>query len=118
MKAYPTASLIHHFSHIEDPRINRHKKHRLSDIFFITICATICGADNWVAIETFGKAKREWFTQLLNLENGIPSHDTPLTAAAPSWYLLKLKRNRAKHISNKPVKRAGIRGHNFSNFRQ
>ena len=76
MKAYPTASLIHHFSHIEDPRINRHKKHRLSDIFFITICATICGADNWVAIETFGKAKREWFTQLLNLENGIPSHDT------------------------------------------
>jgi hypothetical protein len=25
MKAYPTASLIHHFSHIEDPRINRHK---------------------------------------------------------------------------------------------
>lgn len=76
MKAYPTASLIHHFSHIEDPRINRHKKHRLSDIFFITLCATICGADNWVAIETFGKAKREWFTQLLNLENGIPSHDT------------------------------------------
>lgn len=76
MKPQPTASIIQHFSGIEDPRIARHKKHRLSDIFFIAICATICGADNWVAIETFGKAKKDWFTQLLNLEQGIPSHDT------------------------------------------
>jgi len=76
MKPHPTASIIQHFSSIEDPRIARHKKHRLSDIFFIAICATICGADNWVAIETFGKAKKDWFTQLLNLEHGIPSHDT------------------------------------------
>lgn len=76
MNPEPTASIIQHFSGIEDPRIARHKKHRLSDIFFIAICATICGADNWVAIETFGKAKKDWFTQLLNLEHGIPSHDT------------------------------------------
>ncbi len=76
MKPQPTASIIQHFSDIKDPRITRHKKHRLSDIFFIAICATICGADNWVAIETFGKAKKDWFTQLLNLEHGIPSHDT------------------------------------------
>lgn len=76
MKAQPTPSLLQHFSKIEDPRIARHKKHRLSDIFFIAICATICGADNWVAIETFGKAKKDWFTELLNLEHGIPSHDT------------------------------------------
>ncbi len=76
MKAQPTPSLLQHFSKIEDPRIARHKKHRLTDIFFIAICATICGADNWVAIETFGKAKKDWFTELLNLEYGIPSHDT------------------------------------------
>lgn len=76
MKPQPTTSIIQHFSGIEDPRIARHKKHRLSDIFFIAICATICGADNWVAIETFGQAKKDWFTQLLNLEHGIPSHDT------------------------------------------
>ncbi len=76
MNSEPTASIIQHFSGIKDPRIARHRKHRLSDIFFIAICATICGADNWVAIETFGKAKKDWFTQLLNLEHGIPSHDT------------------------------------------
>lgn len=76
MLAKPTPSIIHHFSNIKDPRVNRQKKHRLQDIFFISICATICGADNWVAIEQFGLAKEAWFTELLGLEHGIPSHDT------------------------------------------
>lgn len=76
MIAKPTPSIIHHFSSIKDPRVNRQKKHRLQDIFFISICATICGADNWVAIEQFGLAKEAWFTELLGLEHGIPSHDT------------------------------------------
>ena len=71
-----TASIIHHFSNIQDPRVNRQKRHQLQDIFFITLCAVICGADNWVAIEEFGKAKEDWFTELLELEYGIPSHDT------------------------------------------
>jgi len=47
----------------------------LQDIFFITLWV-ICGADNWVAIEEFGEVKEGWFTELLGLENGIPSHDT------------------------------------------
>lgn len=76
MTERPIASIIHHFSSIEDPRRDRLKKHQLSDIFFITLCATICGADNWVAIERFGKAKEQWFTEQLNLKHGIPSHDT------------------------------------------
>ncbi len=71
-----SASIIHHFSTIQDPRVNRQKKHQLQDIFFITLCAVICGADNWVAIEEFGEAKEEWFTELLDLQYGIPSHDT------------------------------------------
>lgn len=72
----PTPSIIHHFSSINDPRVNRQKKHQLQDIFFISLCAMICGADNWVAIEEFGLAKEDWFTELLGLEHGIPSHDT------------------------------------------
>jgi len=71
-----TASILHHFSEIDDPRIDRQKKHALPDIFFITLCAVICGADNWVAIEEFGKAKESWFAKELNLKHGIPSHDT------------------------------------------
>jgi len=49
---------LSHTSHlIENPRIERRKLHKLKDIFFIALCASICGADSWVAIETFGKAK-------------------------------------------------------------
>ena len=61
---------------IEDPKRDRQKKHLFSDIFFITLYAAICGADNWVAIERFGKAKEQWFTKQLNLEYGVPSYDT------------------------------------------
>jgi hypothetical protein len=71
-----SASIIEHFSSIPDPRIDRRKRHKLSDIFFITLCASICSANDWVAVKLFGKAKEEWFTELLGLENGIPSHDT------------------------------------------
>lgn len=76
MSDYPTASILDHFSSIPDPRVDRRKLHKLSDIFFITLCAVICGADDWVSIEVFGKAKEKWFTDILGLENGIPSHDT------------------------------------------
>ena len=71
-----TTSIIHYFSNIQDPRVNRQKKYQLQDVFFITLCTVICGADNWVAIEEFGEAKEEWFTELLDLQHGILSHDT------------------------------------------
>ena len=56
--------------------MDRRKRHKLSDIFFITLCAAICGADDWASIEQFGRAKRKWFTAVLDLKHGIPSHDT------------------------------------------
>jgi len=64
------------FAQVEDPRLERTKQHRLRDIIIIAICAVICGADGWVGIEEFGKAKEDWLSELLELPNGIPSHDT------------------------------------------
>ncbi len=64
------------FAQVEDPRVERTKRHRLRDIIILAICGVICGAEGWVEIEEFGKAKEAWFTKLLNLPNGIPSHDT------------------------------------------
>ena len=64
------------FAQVEDPRMERTKLHRLRDIIILAICGVICGAEGWVEIEEFGKAKEAWFTQLLDLPNGIPSHDT------------------------------------------
>jgi predicted transposase YbfD/YdcC len=71
-----TASIVDHFGALEDPRIERHKRHQLLDVIVIAICAIICRADDWVAIETFGHAKEAWFRRFLALPNGIPSHDT------------------------------------------
>lgn len=59
-----------------DPRIERCKKHELTDILFITIIAVLCGANNWEEIEEFAEAREEWFIGFLKLPNGIPSHDT------------------------------------------
>ena len=69
-------SIMDYFSELEDPRIERCKRHQLMDIITIAICASICGADSWVHIELFGKSKEEWFRSFLELPNGIPSHDT------------------------------------------
>ncbi|MDE0071346.1 MAG: ISAs1 family transposase [Caldilineaceae bacterium] len=69
-------SLVEHFEDLEDPRVERTKLHQLRDIIVIAICAVICGADNWVEIEEFGRAKRDWLEALLGIPNGIPSHDT------------------------------------------
>ena len=38
--------------------------------------AVLSGADAFVAIEAYGKAKREWLETFLELPKGIPSHDT------------------------------------------
>jgi predicted transposase YbfD/YdcC len=65
-----------HFSELEDPRVDRSKRHQLLDIVIIAICGVICGADTWVDIEEFGKAKIDWLRSMLELPNGIPSHDT------------------------------------------
>jgi predicted transposase YbfD/YdcC len=48
----------------------------LLDIVVLALCGVVCGADSWVEIAEFGRAKLEWFQQFLHLPNGIPSHDT------------------------------------------
>ncbi len=64
------------FADMPDPRVERTRHHRLMDIISIAICAVICGADGWVAVKTFGKAKQSWLEQYLTLPQGIPSHNT------------------------------------------
>lgn len=76
MPAQPAADLIHHFGHLTDPRIERTKEHQLIDIVVVAICGILAGADGWVAVETFGRAKEKLLRTFLKLLNGIPSHDT------------------------------------------
>jgi hypothetical protein len=46
------------------------------DILVMAICAVICGADSWVEMEAYGRAKEQWLRQCLPLPQGIPSPDT------------------------------------------
>jgi predicted transposase YbfD/YdcC len=76
MSNSPIASLSKHFENLTDPRAEHSIDHLLIDIVIITICAVICGANNWVEIENYGHAKKEWLETFLELPHGIPSHDT------------------------------------------
>jgi len=46
------------------------------DILYISVCAVVCGATSFVDIADFGRAKKDWFKERLELKCGIPSHDT------------------------------------------
>lgn len=68
--------LFESLTKVEDPRREHQKFHSLKDILVISICAVICGVEHWTEMEEFGEAKQDWFASFLELENGIPSHDT------------------------------------------
>jgi predicted transposase YbfD/YdcC len=61
---------------VADPRLDRNKRHKLVDILVIALCGFLAGCEGWVDVEMFGKAKRKWLGQFLELPHGIPSHDT------------------------------------------
>lgn len=72
----PETSLFAYFVGLEDPRIEKNQDHPLINVLVIAILGVICGADNFTEIERFGWAKADWLSTFLDLENGIPSHDT------------------------------------------
>ena len=69
-------SFFDHFESLPDPRVERRKLHNLQEVVFMSICAVICGADDYVAIEHFARGKEDWLRQFLELKHGIPTHDT------------------------------------------
>jgi len=65
-----------HFASVADPRINRSKRHQLMDILFISVAATLAGADGPSDIADFTREKLAWRRRFVPLEHGVPSHDT------------------------------------------
>ena len=68
-------NLFERFEVLEDPRDIRGKRYKLIDILIMTIYGILCGLTDFMNIADFLKLKEEYFTKLLKLENGIPSHD-------------------------------------------
>lgn len=69
-----SARIRDHFSSLTDPR-RRKVVYPLIDIITIALCAVIAGADDFVSIAEYGRKKRTWLAQFLDLGRGIPSHD-------------------------------------------
>lgn len=70
--AFPTF-----FDSLKDPRriTKGNFYYPLNEILFLVISAVLSGADDWVSISLFGRAKKVWLRQYLAYEKGIPSHD-------------------------------------------
>jgi predicted transposase YbfD/YdcC len=63
-----------YFAELTDPR-QREVTYPLINIVTIALCAVICGADDFVSIAEYGRKKKPWLSQFLDLSAGIPSHD-------------------------------------------
>jgi hypothetical protein len=83
--SWPTIGIVDAFADLPDPRVERCKKHRLSDILVIAIGAVVCGADSFEEIERCGEAQRGWLEGWLGLANGIPSQLTVHGSNSPDF---------------------------------
>ena len=71
-----SASFESHFGVLKDPRIKRLKLYPLTEILFVVLCGTICGAESWRDFVLFGKEKLSFLREHYQFENGIPSKNT------------------------------------------
>ena len=64
------------FAEVADPRVIGRSKYDLVEMLVISVCAMVCGIEDFVGIESWSKERIDWLRRFLTLENGIPSHDT------------------------------------------
>jgi predicted transposase YbfD/YdcC len=76
MASQGSASFESHFQDLQDPRIERTRKHPLINVVFLAVCGVLCGADSIAGIHEFAVDRRSWFARFLDLTNGLPSEDT------------------------------------------
>jgi len=65
-----------HFGNLKDPRIERKKLYPLTEILFVVLCGSICGAESWRDFVLFGKEKLGFMREYYPYLNGIPSKNT------------------------------------------
>ena len=108
-KFEPLNTLAAIFGTIEDSRDNRGKRHKLLDIFILTIFGLLWGHTDFTNMAIDLKYNETYFTALLGLENGIPSHDTFSAAFSvinPTEFLecfiqwiVELTRTEGRHVA-------------------
>jgi hypothetical protein len=63
------------FGDLRDPR-SRTPAYDLTEMLMSALCAVLCGADSWVAIQLWGEEKVDWLRWHIPLVPCIPSHDS------------------------------------------
>src|SRR5271167_3913989 len=63
------------FLRVPDPRADN-ARHELLDVLLIALAAVLCGAESCADMADFGQSKEGLLRLVLQLEHGIPSHDT------------------------------------------
>src|SRR5262245_26614850 len=77
MRGPEQSPLVEALHAVPDPRRQcKNLRHPLVDVLVIGFCAVLCGSDDFVEIEAFGRSKEPFFRRFLGLPHGIPSHDT------------------------------------------
>ena len=68
--------LLKYFDILKDPRGSKGKLHKLNDIIIMAIFAILSNCKDATEIAYFLELRKDYFTKLLNLKYGAPSHDT------------------------------------------
>jgi predicted transposase YbfD/YdcC len=77
MPAKEQSPLANALAAVPDPRRQcKNLRHPLVDVLVVGFCGVLCGCDDFVEIETFGRKKADFFRRFLDLPEGVPSHDT------------------------------------------
>jgi predicted transposase YbfD/YdcC len=106
-------SFFQHFAQLQEPRVERTRRHPLMNIVFIAVCALLSGGNDFVGMEKFGKAKKAWLEKFLDLSNGIPSHDTfgrVIQALQPEQFIACFQQWVAAFTDTEPGRHIAIDG--------
>ena len=76
MASHGSASFQRHFQDLQNPRVERTRKHPLINIIFMAVCGVLSGANSFAAIHEFAIDRRNWLAGYLDLTHGILSEDT------------------------------------------
>jgi predicted transposase YbfD/YdcC len=77
MATLERSSLVDALAAVPDPRRQcKNLQHPLADVLVLGFCGVLCGCEDFVEIEAFGRSKENFFRRFLRLPHGIPSHDT------------------------------------------
>ena len=63
------------FAELRDPRY-RKCRYPLEEILFTTLCAMLCGVQDWETMVLWGRTQLMWQRKHLPYVNGIPCEDT------------------------------------------